>query len=261
MSLVACIYYWGYRLLRGMYGRADLLWSGLCMGLLNTQGLEELDRLVYCHDQMYRQPDLLEDGLWEWEKSAIERYFPETGRIAVLGAGTGREYLSLANSRKDVDAFEAQAGLRETGNRLLAGKTHGLTIQPMPYNGFPETTCRYDGIVLGWGMLSGISGHNNRQSVLESCKLHLAKPGGVLLASFLMRAENGNQRDAPVIIANFLRRLLGKPLCERGDAILGGFIHRFRREEIIEEFHEAGFDVVEMRESPYPHILARPVAE
>ncbi len=256
MPMLPYGYHLGERGLRGLYAWARRGWTALGLGLLSDADLELLDGLHYRHDPLYHQAAHIEAGLWDWERAMLEGHGAELTTLTILGAGSGREALALAAGRWSVRAFETQAELRELGNRFLAAKGLALRIEPMPYSGFPESAEASGGIMLGWGLYSGIRGRANRLNLLAACRRNLA-PGGILFLSYLLRYEPDRGAQAALAVANGWRRLLGRPLCEPGDTLAGGFLHYFAAGDVEAELRQAGFAVVGGRAVPYPHLAAR----
>lgn len=254
MSWSARLYYEGHRLLRGAYGLADRAWTAVGLGLMDGRDLEALDRIAYGADPLYGDASHATAGLWRWERDLLASHAPPGARYAVLGAGTGREAIDLAAGGIEVDAFETQEPLREIGNRWLAERENPLRIRPMPYSDFPETKARYDCILLGWGLLSGIAGRDPRARFLRACREHLVAEG-ILLASFRMGHNEGP--GVSLRAANLLRKLRRRPCREPGDRLSGEFIHRFSRAGIEGEMAAAGFEILTLTDEPYPHLAAR----
>src|SRR5215208_5585757 len=90
-----------FRFLADLRRRLRLLgrvaFVGFWLGVLDRRTLHAIDDLAYQRRKSkYQNPEYNRRGLFEWEREAIESYFPDRGRLTVIGAGGGREVLALS---------------------------------------------------------------------------------------------------------------------------------------------------------------------
>lgn len=225
--------------------------NGVWLGLLSRDRLHEIDDAYYSGHRDYLDEAPARTGLKRWERAAVDGHFRPGGTIAVMGAGSGREVLALAELGYSVCGFECNPRLVEVGNRLTAGNGAGPLLAPAPRDGWPEFTARYDGIIVGWGAYMHIKGIKRRIEFLRQAHLRLV-PGSPILVSFLYRSADSTYFKLSERIGNGLAAVSRVEHVELGDALLPMFVHYFTRTEIERELNDAGFDMVdfELTESP-----------
>jgi len=250
-----------HRLTWGLLGlvsdTVEGIWAGLWLGLLRREHFHKIDEATYARSKNYASPEHNLSGLFDWEKAAIETFFGESRRILLLGAGAGREISPLLDRGFEVDAFECHRGLREAGNQILK---RADAIRPMERDRCPELEGKYEGIILGWGMLTLIPGRPTRRRLFEDLRAAAEPEAPMLLSFFLMPSGHRSYRIAHRL-GWLLRRCLRREKLDFGDFLRPGFAHFFSRESLEEELEEAGWRLEFFSPHPYPHAVAKAGAE
>ncbi|VVM05718.1 2-polyprenyl-6-hydroxyphenyl methylase / 3-demethylubiquinone-9 3-methyltransferase [Methylacidimicrobium tartarophylax] len=195
-----------------------------------------------------------------WEERVIASYFRPSSSLLVAAAGGGREAIALARSGYRVDGFDCTSQLVEGYRRLMArekllGKVDWAAAGSVP----AEIGESYDGLLIGFGGYMHIPGRRNRVRFLHSLRRRVAA-GAPLLLSFLIRSGPSRYFAWIYAVAHRLRTLRRSPYpVEYGDSLSMTFRHHFTEEEIQAELAESGFELLEYREFPHGHAVARAV--
>ncbi len=251
-----------------LFARANALFDGFWLGMLDRDSLAQFDELHYDTRRervgsgaAYRYDDDRWNlrGLSDWERAAIEQHFPSSGRIVVTGAGGGREVLALLERGYDAVGFEPHPRLVQAGAALLERRGHAHRLMVSRRDAFPAEVGACDAIIVGWGSYSLMSGRRRRVEFLRGARACLPVDGPILV-SFL--ARQGGERLLGTVskTANLLRRVRRSEPTEIGDALIPNFVHRFADEELTTELEEAGFLIDTYRRHPYGHAVARAAA-
>ncbi len=244
-----------WRLLEALDSAARGLWAGLWLGLLSREHLHRIDQLSYGASKSYQDADHNLSGLFGWETEAVDHYFQGRRRLLLLGAGAGREVIPLLDRGFDVDAFECHEGLRQAGNDLLARQGPRCSIQTMERDRCPKLEDRYDGVVIGWGMLTLVQGRQTRSQILRDLRSAVPTGAPMLMSFYVLGGPQRRYRIA-VRLGNVIRRVLGRERLEFGDDLSPGFAHFFTQETIEEELREAGWHLEFFDRRTYPHAVA-----
>ena len=236
--------------------------DGLWLGLLDRDALDRLDEHFYSagRDEMdgrmfsYREQAHNRSGLHDWERVAIERHFPASGRVIVTGAGGGREVLALLERGYDAVGFEPNRTLVAAGAELLRGLGHQDRLRCCERDAFPVGGPA-DAVVVGWGSYMLIPGRERRLAFLRAARSALPA-GAPLLCSFFTRPPDARYFAILAGTANAVRRLRRRESAEVGDTIAENFVHRFTRAEIERELTLGGFRMVAFAARPYGHAVA-----
>ena len=198
------------------------------------------------------------DRIFDWEKRAIERYFPPPpARILVGAAGGGREIKYLADMGYFVAGFEPSPKLvSHAKNQVLPEQLLGLEIAAYEdfTNGMPniEALAPFDAVILGWGSIHHLGLPQARQAVLG--KLRALCPAGPVLLSWLKAGPPGARKL-------MLKSLLTKIGLTHGRAnkafwMNEGFIHFLSRDDIAAMARSAGYGVAFAEDClSYPHAV------
>ena len=100
------------------------LFTGLALGLFNREDFHYLDELNAGRTGKWASESHNLRALFGWEREAIERFFPESGRILLTAAGGGREVLALEPMGYEIEASECNPDLVAAANRHL--EKHGM---------------------------------------------------------------------------------------------------------------------------------------
>jgi hypothetical protein len=237
--------------------------DGLWLGLLDRPALDRLDELFYTHGRdvvagrsfTYAAEEYNLRGLWEWEKAAIEAYFPAGARVAVTGAGGGREVIALLERGFDAVGFEPNDALVATGRMLMHRLGHPDRLRECVRDEFPADASPCEAVLVGWGSYMLIPGRRRRLAFL--CAARRALPAGApMLCSFFVRRPRDRYFAIVAATANVFRRLRRTEAAEVGDAIGHNFMHSFTRAEIESELAQGGFRLVAFAAAPYGHAVA-----
>ncbi len=230
------------------------LWSGLWLGLFGRDHLHAMDAAYYGSSATYPHRDHNLGGLFSWEAEALDRFFGERGRVVLLGAGAGREVMPLIERGFEVDAFECHEGLREAGNLLLAEQGFSASIMPMERDRCPALEGPYDGVIVGWGMLTLVQGRETRIRLLRDLRSVVSPEAPLLLSFFIMPNGHRSYRLAWRVAA-ILRRVMGRERPDFGDYLSPRYAHFFTQESMEAEMREAGWRPVFFDRRTYPHAV------
>jgi hypothetical protein len=231
------------------------------LGLLDLERLHAADKAYYdLNKGQYADPAWIGRGLIDWERRAIDGYFPVGCALLVASAGGGREILALARLGYEVDGFECHEELCESARNLAAREHLSSTITLAPRDHCPAFGRTYDGLIVGWGGYMLIQGRARRIEFLRELRRH-ARAGTPILLSFYVRPGDGRHFRLVRLIAGTLRSLRrGEPV-EIGDDLAPNYVHYFTKSEIASELKEAGFALECYWPEPYGHAvgIAQPV--
>jgi hypothetical protein len=232
------------------------IFDGLWLGLFSREDLHSLDHDHYSRLQPYGDEAYNLKGLFEWEKEVLGRYLPAAGRIAVYGAGGGREVLALENLGYEVDGYECHPKLRDLGNELLAAGGFADRLSPTPRDEWPGLTGYYHGIIVGWGTFMLIPGRARRIALLRQASAH-TNGGSPIFLSFFTRTKDSGYFWLVKVLGNLLRRVRRQERLELGDSLAPNYVHFFTEREVAEELSAAGFELEMYKTSPYGHAVGR----
>ncbi len=217
--------------------------NGVWLGLLSPQQLQQYTEMHYDGINLYKDDDYILRGLFDWEKTCIEKYFQGLEKILLTGAGSGRETLALSRMGYSVDAFECNPTLVNHGNDLFARMNIAARIELCACDVAPRTGKMYDGVIAGWGMYALIQGRARRIAFLRQLRAQCAA-GAPLLLSFFTRKDDRFRYRFTRRVANIFRWLLRRERVEVGDELMPDYIHNFIQAEIAAEMEAAGFQLV-----------------
>jgi hypothetical protein len=197
------------------------------------------------------------DGLAEWEAAAVERWFPDTGRVLVPAAGAGREVLPLVTKGYEVVGFDPSERLVELGNQLLTATWCPGALLHAPPNTVPDgITGPFDAVLFGWGGISHVQGRDRRIGFLTDIRSLVADDAPMVI-SFLRRADDSRVFPLARRVASVARTVRrSEAPVELGDVVTGSFDHYFTFDEMADELATAGFTAQDRIASPYAHIVA-----
>jgi hypothetical protein len=223
------------------------VYDGVWLGLLHREHLYAVDERFYNRNASYHGDAHNLRGLFDWEKAALEA-FEGCRRVAVLGAGGGREVLALSRLGYAVEGYECNAALVHAAQNFLARQDCPAPIRHLPRDQVPAAGEPYDGIILGWGSYTLMPGRAHRIDLLRRLR-PLVRPGGPILLSFYTRGVDTQRFRVSAAVANGIRVLTRGERIERGDALAPNFVHSFTSAEIGSELREAGW--VPQRYTPH----------
>ena len=245
--------------------RLQSLWQAVWLGLLDAKGLNEITWVYYMGKSGFEAEEFnIHQGLWPWEANAIHSHFKENKRVLVAGAGGGREVIALVRFGYEVTAFDFSTYLTAACRRNLEKAGCLAQVLDAPPNGFPEGLDVHDALLIGRGFYHHIPGRIRRIGFLKACRAGLKFGAPIILSDFFTRSVSSRFHLRIRTIANFLRQLRSRSeRVELGDWLTNCMQHAFTREEIEQEFLDAGLTLEIFAVSPFSedshlaHVLGR----
>jgi hypothetical protein len=229
--------------------------AALWLGVLQGDDLQDATDLYYNSTTIYASQEYNLLGLHSWERSAVEQWFPEHGRILVTSVGGGREVCGLAKLGFDVDGFEHNEKLAGPTARWLEGQGIRARIFSSAASDVPALEGPYDGVLVGWASYMHIAHREHRIAFLKKLRAAV-KTGAVVILSFYTREESSWEYRWVAWLANRIRGLLlGKATVEVGDWVEISFEHYFTRVEIETELRAAGLRMAHYSTMDYGHAV------
>lgn len=232
--------------------------EGFWLGCLTADDLNAITSKHFGDSRYFASSDYNLGGLFNWEKSVVDQYFPSGARILVAGAGAGREVLALRKAGFDAEGFECNPGLVAAGRDICAQLGETSRVVPSETDGVPSGPAVYGGLIAGWGAYTHIPTRRRRVLFLQALKQR-ALVHSPLLVSFLTRDASARFENLSYCTAKLSRFLLRgrKGAVELGDHIeWGRYVHRFSGEELAAELNSAGFRVVHYSDgADYTHAV------
>jgi SAM-dependent methyltransferase len=202
-------------------------------------------------------------GLFPVERELFERYVPSGARVLMVGSGTGRDLIGLAELGYQMTGVEPAPRALERNAQML--RAHGLSATLVP--GFFEDAevgaGPYDAVIFSYFCYSFIPMSARRVRALRKAAALLG-PGGRLLVSYIAA---GRPNPHLPRLARVSAALTGSDWrVEEGDAVsmrLEGvpcpcfyLQHVFTTREALDEVAAAGLEVIHHRTaSDYPWII------
>lgn len=214
-------------------------YDGVWLGLLRRGDLHAVDERYYDRNASYHGDAHNLRGLFDWEQAALEA-FGGCRRVAVLGAGGGREVLALSRLGLDVEGYECNAALVRYAEDFLPRQGCAARVRHLPRDEVPAAAQPFDGIILGWSAYTLISGRAHRIGLLRRLR-GIVRPGGPILLSFFTRGGDGARFRVSAAVGSAVRAVLRGERIEPGDALSPNFVHYFTSAEIAAELREAGW--------------------
>jgi hypothetical protein len=257
-------YLWSRELI-GRYFRVVMaIFTGAWLGILSRSQLEDVDDRSFTGEGArqngisYLSEAHNRQGLFEWEIGVLERCFPADGRLALLGAGAGREVLALRQRGYEVEAWECQPAFAAFANELLRSDGFEPAVSVVPRDVAPASTGRFDGLIVGWGTYTLVPGRHRRVALLRSLRKKV-DPGAPILLSFYVQRPGEPVLRVTTFVGNVWRRILRREPVEMGDYLDPNFVHMFTEDQIAEELADGGFELQLFEAKPYGHAVGRAV--
>jgi 2-polyprenyl-3-methyl-5-hydroxy-6-metoxy-1,4-benzoquinol methylase len=235
--------------------------EGIWLGLLRERNLQRVTADGYAKGSTFSTDEHNRRGLFGWERSAVETYFPPGTRVVIAGAGGGREALSLVEQGFEVVAFDPDERLvEECRRRLTAAEAQKLTLMTAAPNTVPTVPdASFDAGIVGWGALGHMTSERVREDFLRAFAA-LIKPGAPVLISFHLRPRQSRTDSLRHTIAKSVAALTFGREPHGGDRFRiesnALFLHLFTPEEAKAEIEASGFSVVHFGDSPEAHVVA-----
>jgi hypothetical protein len=224
--------------------------EGVWLGLLSGDDLNALTAAYYRESPYYASKKHTVSGLFEWEKTALERYFPKDSHILIAAAGSGREILALRNAGFQADGFECSSRLLQAGRLIFDELGQTAYVAPCSPDEVPTGKAEYSGVIVGWSAYTHIPSRSRRVAFLRSLRQR-AFPGSPILLSFFTVGSYSRYQSIVYRIGKIVSVFFRPPneLLSRGDRLTWNrYDHCFSREEVRAELEMAGFTVVEFNE-------------
>jgi len=256
MPSVPRIYLLSVRALAAAQGAIQAVFDGVWLGVLSPEQLHGIDDVYYRRERLYVRDEYNRSGLFGWEREFVDEHVPAGSRIAVAGAGGGREVLALARSGFDVVGFECNEALVSAGNRLLRVDGFSTLLCTVERDRWPAGAGPFDALVVGWGSYMLMPGRAQRIEFLRSARNDLVAAAPVLL-SFFARGGFSRRLRLTARCGTAIRRARGRPALEPGDSLAPNYVHWFDRDQIESELRAAGYDLVAFSTTGYGRAVAR----
>lgn len=234
--------------------------GGVWLGSLDDEHLVKANEYAYQRWIRFKSAEYNRAGLKDWERAAIDTYFPDGGAVLVASAGAGREVIALDDLGYRPTGFDPSPDLVAIGQRLIEEDERSITLIVAPPDqvpdGFEES---FDAILVGWGGYVHIRGRSQRISFLRQIRRHVPS-GAPILLSFFLRSPSDRHFRILARIARAVRVLRrSKTIDEVGDTVAATFDHYSTWDELEGELQAGGFEVLESTNAPYPHVVCRAV--
>jgi len=230
---------WFSRLVRFMTAWHEGFW----LGFLSANDLNVLTAEHYAESKFFLSVEHNLSGLFDWEASALDRYFRRGSRILVAAAGAGREVLALRKIGFDAEGFECNLALVRVSERIFEQEGESKHVVACEADCVPPGPQIYDGLIVGWTAYTHIPTRLRRVSFLRDLRQR-ALPHSPVLISFFARTGGSREESLVYRIATLCRyflRVRKEPL-ELGDRIsYARFSHWFTEDEVVAELRAAGF--------------------
>jgi hypothetical protein len=219
--------------------------EGFWLGCLNADELNAVTAEHFDQSQYYSSAEHNLRGFFEWEQSALARFFRRGSRILVAGAGGGREVLALRKAGFEAGGFECSLPLVRASEQIFDGLGESNYVTYCEPDSVPPGPRIYDGIVMGWTVYTHIPTKARRVAFLRALSQR-ALPNSPLLISFLTRHSSSSDEALVYRVATLCRFFLhgSKEPLELGDRIsFARYIHSFTSDEVEAELRSAGFRI------------------
>ena len=241
---------WIFRLYNNL---AYDLFCAFWMGIFDKEALDSISLLYYDKSKLFFNEAYNNQGLFEWEKDLIGKYFRDCKSLLVTAAGGGREVIALRHLGHDTDGLERNTNLVKRANELLKKKGFLPNIKSVDdENPTPSPHKKYSGVIVGWGSYMYIPGKKHRVRFLKQVRT-CTENGCPILLSFCYLQKRMLYRFKRITkIGSTIRTACGKERIELGDFLssenysylLPDFVHHFSKEQIADELHEAGLKLI-----------------
>lgn len=235
-----------------------ILINGIFIGILDREDLKQIDQWFYNRSNIYTDDSYNKKALFSWEETAIRRFFAGCRNIYVLAAGGGREIYNLNKMGFDVDGSEYNEKLRNYANDFLKREGVNKTVEEAERDKCVTTNKKYDGVVLGWGFYTHIKGRDNRIEFLKQVS-EILNNDGLILSSFWSTDKPSKMLKRIEKIGKFISRVFKNETPEPGDSLAPEFVHYFMKQEILDEFTQAGFELLYYNDEIYAHAVGKKI--
>lgn len=246
------------------YRLFDRTRSTLVLAFASDEFLDEYNRIAYGRSESYRAgAATFRAGLFDWEREAIDRYFPPPpGRVLVGGAGGGREAFALVERGYTVVAFDPADALVDS---MRATAPAGLRACRGGYGDLPHledvegrtvdlaTGAPFDAAIVGWSSFSHLRSDGER---LDALRRLGALTRGPILVSYFAQGGDGRPGTSGGSIGRWIRRRRDA----RGPSVFSvriGYYRLLTHDDMESFVRNAGLDVAGAdRDGNWPYVVA-----
>lgn len=237
-----------------LFSRGSGLFTALAIGACDEQELHERTTAYWDDLEELQTEGHTCSGLMRWEHDVYERFLPGTGKIGLIGCGTGRDLLPLARLGYTMDGVDSSVRCIERARQTLEklGVEAGLYLADISSFRFPREP--YEAIIFSWYLYAYLAGSSRRVAILARLGQQL-QPGGRILLSIPKRALISSTPSQKV--SRWMARLTLNPtppgeldyylIRHQGGGRLM-WMREFTREQIADEAARAGLDLLHWQE-------------
>lgn len=235
--------------------------EGIWLGLLRENSLQDVTADCYARDRVFQSEEHNRRGLLDWERAAIEAFFPPRSKVVIAAAGGGREALAIVAQGFEVLAFDPDEKLvEESRKRVGAEAGQRLTVMTASPNTVPAIAgATFDAGIVGWGALTHMTSSQARAEFLRAFAATL-KPGAPALISFHLRPPRSRSDSLRETLARGVAAITFGRKPQPGDRFrieeTASFLHLFTPEEVKAEIEASGFVVTHFAAMPEAHVVA-----
>ncbi len=225
--------------------------QSLSISIMRPDDLVEFNRIMYSRKEslkLWNQDNLLNEGLYPEENTALEQIPLKKGRLLLLGLGGGREAIALSKRGFAVTGIDFIPEMTERAkkNALQIGVQISTLVQDIQRLDLPQNS--FDVAWLFASMYSSVPTRRRRIEMLQRIRNALID-GGYFTCQFLWTVDNDSTHKMQFARKIFAYLTFGNFRIEKGDILWGNqeFLHAFySRDELQSEFKEGGFEVVDI---------------
>jgi len=239
--------------------RVQRLLHAAALRLYSPELIERLGQDYFGRAEKFAEPEVVNSGLRQFERAAVERFFPKPPvRVFVPGCGGGREVLGLYQLGYLVDAVEPAHRLATTAgatlSRLEGVRVRNLSVQAWAHDNADE----FAAILTGWGLWTSLLSRQDRLQVLKA--FARACPDGPVLISFWRSEPNPEGPSPSSLLSRWLSQIAASSTEPGTDWWRGLYVHRVSQEELERESAEAGYVLAhyETAADELPHAVLLP---
>lgn len=211
---------------------------------------EELSSLI--RTSWERVPDLRNDryvlaGLFPWEQRLYGGWLPASGKLALIGCGSGRDAIALAKAGYAVDGVDLSARLIQLAEAYAAKAGVRIKLSCADICTYEFADAPYEAVIFSYNSYAYIPGSARRLRLLARVRPTLSPNGCIILTYFSDPARQDSRLSRT---AQWIGRVvLNSRPPEPGDAFSPTyyhFQHVFTPEEIRREAQAAGYEMIDV---------------
>ena len=192
------------------------------------------------------------EGLRRWEQTIVDRFFPNLGRVLVVGCGAGREAFALENLGFHVKGIDISDKLISAARSIAAESSSQIEFEVTDGAEFSEPDDSFDIVILWSQVLANVPTARARK-ILVSEAFRVLRSGGLMSLS----VHDGDRTLPRVTDDMGFEEFDQKDGLEEGDLILKSddgkdpvFWHYFDENEVRDLYLVSGFqDILTFRVS------------